>query len=131
MRILVPLLALALLPACTMAPAGGPALAGTAWRITVIDGSAPAAPDKARLTFEAERLGANVGCNGMGGDYRVEGTRLIAGPMIATRMFCEGPVWGQEQAVNTLLSGGPKIVRSGDTLRLESSGHSLEAVRQK
>lgn len=129
MRTLPLLLALAALPACTMAQPGGVQLAGTNWQVTSIDGAAPVAGNKAKLTFESDRLGANVGCNGMGGDYRIEGERLIAGPLIATRMFCEGPVWGQEEAVGALLAGGPKIARRGDSLRLESSGHSLEAVR--
>lgn len=123
------LLALAALPSCTMAQPGAALLAGTKWQVTRIDGAAPVAGDKARLSFESDRLGANVGCNGMGGDYRIEGERLIAGPLIATRMFCEGPVWGQEEAVGALLAGAPKIARRGDSLRLESSGHSLEAVR--
>ena len=130
MRFAFAFLALAAtLPACTMAQGGPLALPGTQWRITRIDGAAPVVPDRARLTFETDRLGANVGCNGMGGEYRLEGERLIAGPLIATRMFCEGPVWGQEEAVGALLAGAPKIARSGDTLRLDSGGHSLEAAR--
>lgn len=130
MRFALSLFALAaLLPSCTMAQGGGLDLPGTEWRVTRIDGATPVVPDRARLTFEADRLGANVGCNGMGGEYRLEGDRLIAGPLIATRMFCEGPVWGQEEAVGALLAGAPRIARSGETLRLESSGHSLEAVR--
>jgi len=120
---------LAMLSACTGVQGGGLDLAGTKWTVTRIDGKAPVAPDKARLTFEGGRIGANVGCNGMGGDYRIDGDRLIAGPLIATRMFCEGPVWGQEEAVGALLAGAPIVARSGETLRLDSSGHSLEAVR--
>jgi heat shock protein HslJ len=131
MKTLALLAAAALLPSCTMAQGDGLALGGTAWTVTRIDGAAPVSPDKAKLTFEADRIGANVGCNGMGGEYRIEGGRLIAGPLMATRMFCEGPVWDQEQAVGALLAGAPKIGRNGDTLRLESSGHSLEAVRAK
>jgi heat shock protein HslJ len=85
-------------------------------------------PAKATMRFERDRLAANVGCNGIGGDYRVEGNRLIAGPLMATRMFCEGPVWQQEEAVNALLSAAPEIVRSGNTLQLTSGGHMLVLV---
>lgn len=119
-----------LLSGCSGVHNNGLALAGTQWQITRIDGKAPVA-DKARITFESDRIGANVGCNGMGGEYRIEGDRLVAGPLIATRMFCEGPVWGQEEAVGALLAGAPRVARSGDTLRLDSSGHSLEAVRAR
>lgn len=111
---------------CATAPSEGVALAGTHWAIMRIDGGAPVAPDKATLRFDEDRLGANVGCNGIGGEYRVEGNRLIAGPLMATRMFCEGPVWQQEEAVNALLSAAPELSRSGDTLRLTSGGHVLD-----
>lgn len=121
--ILVPL---ALLGGCATAPTGGGALAGTKWSIMRIDGAPPVAPDKAMMRFDQERLSASVGCNGIGGDYRVEGGRLIAGPLMATRMFCEGPVWKQEEAANALLSAAPEIQRSGATMRLMSGGHALD-----
>lgn len=120
------LVSVVLLGGCATAPSGGAALAGTRWAIMRIDGAAPVAPDKAMMRFDEDRLGANVGCNGIGGDYRVEGSRLIAGPLMATRMFCEGPVWQQEEAVNALLSAAPELLRSGDTLRLTSGGHVLD-----
>ena len=116
----------ALLAGCATAPSGSAGLAGTNWIITRVDGAAPVAPGRASLKFEDERLSANVGCNGIGGDYRVEGNRLIAGPLMATRMFCEGPVWQQEEAVNALLSAAPEMRRSGSTLRLVSGGHALD-----
>lgn len=121
--ILVPL---ALMGGCATAPTGGAGLAGTKWSIMRIDGAPPVAPDKAMMRFEQDRLSANVGCNGIGGDYRVEGGRLIAGPLMATRMFCEGAVWKQEEAVNALLSAAPEVQRSGATMRLMSGGHALD-----
>ncbi len=78
------------------------------------------------MRFDDARLGASVGCNSIGGDYRIEGNRLVAGPLMATRMFCEGPVWQQEEAVNALLSAAPQLVRSGRTMQLTSGGHTLE-----
>jgi len=112
---------------CTTPAAGGTAgLVGTQWTIASIDGKAPAAPDRARMGFAETRLSASVGCNGIGGEYRVEGDRLIAGPLISTRMFCEGLVGQQEEAVNALLSGAPRFRRNGDRLWIESGGHTLE-----
>ena len=124
-------LTLSVLPAlfvagCAAAPAAGSGLAGTDWTIVKVDGAAPAKPQRASLRFDDERLSANVGCNGIGGDYRVDGSRLVAGPLMATRMFCEGQVWKQEEAVNALLSAAPEIQRSGNAMRLTSGGHSLE-----
>ncbi|MDP3552145.1 MAG: META domain-containing protein [Novosphingobium sp.] len=116
----------ALLSSCAAAPSGTTALSGTRWTIVRIDGAPPVAPEKATMRFDDVRVGANVGCNGIGGDYRVEGGRLLAGPLMATRMYCEGPVWQQEEAVNALLSAAPEMQRSGKTMRLVSGGHALD-----
>ncbi len=116
----------ALLGGCATAPTSSAGLADTQWKIVRIDGAGPVLPDKATMRFDDTRLGANVGCNGIGGDYRVEGERLVAGPLMATRMFCEGPVWQQEEAVNALLSAAPEIQRSGSAMRLVSGGHALD-----
>ncbi|NLR72261.1 META domain-containing protein [Novosphingobium sp. ERN07] len=120
------LAATAMLGGCATAPSGSAGLAGTHWTIMRIDGAVPAVPEKAAMRFDDARLSANVGCNGIGGDYRVEGGRLLAGPLMATRMFCEGPVWQQEEAVNALLSAAPEMQRSGSTMRLVSGGHALD-----
>jgi heat shock protein HslJ len=120
------LIPVALLGSCATAPSKSTALSDTRWTIMRIDGVAPVMPEKAAMQFEQGRLGASVGCNGIGGEYRIEGTRLIAGPLMATRMFCEGAVWQQEEAVNALLSAAPEILRSNKTLRLTSGGHMLE-----
>lgn len=117
------------LAGCATPGGGTTALAGTQWQIVRVDGAASAAPDKARIAFDAERISANVGCNGMGGAYRLEAGRVIAGPLIATQMFCDGPVWQQEQAVSALLAGAPAFERNGSELRLKSAGHAIEARR--
>jgi heat shock protein HslJ len=103
-------------------------MVGTQWQLTAIDGLAPERPQGARLKFEQTRFSASAGCNAIGGDYRLEGGRMIAGSVMATEMFCEGQVMSQEQAVNALLAGAPQIERQGQRLRLASAGHSLEAV---
>lgn len=105
-----------------------PNLAGTTWRFTMIDGAAPVA-EQTSLSFERDRLGANVGCNGMGGDWRLEGDRLIATQLMQTQMYCDGPVWGQERAVSQLISSRPLVRRTGDRLSLRVDGHWAELVR--
>ena len=117
-----------LLASCAAANDGPANLADSSWRFVSIDGAAPVS-GKAKLTFEDGRIGANVGCNGMGGPWRVEGSRLIAGPLAQTEMFCEGPVWGQEKAIGALLAGAPELKVESDRLMLKSSGHSAELER--
>jgi len=119
------------LAGCVAQTASHHGLAESEWRFVAIDGEAAAADD-AKLVFEAERVSANVGCNGMGGNWRVENDRLIAGPIVQTEMFCQGKVWDQEQAVSALLVAAPKVSLESDSLQLESRAHSarLERVSQ-
>jgi heat shock protein HslJ len=121
-------LALALAGCTTAAAGSGSPMAGTQWRLTAIDGLAPERPDGARVAFEQTRFTASAGCNTIGGDYRLEGGRMIAGSVVATTMACAGPIMSQEMAVTALLAGAPQIERQGQRLRLASAGHSLEAV---
>ena len=122
-------LALLSLVACAPAPKAAPnRLVGSEWRFVTIDG-ASAVSNEAKLQFREDSLGANVGCNGMGGSWRIENGRLIAGPLMQTEMYCEGPVWGQEQAVSALLVAAPEISFTDDRLALKSSGHSAQLER--
>ena len=118
------------LPACTSSGDGRSHLADSQWRFVTIDGAAAVSP-KAQLGFEADHLSANVGCNGMGGPWRIENARLIAGPLVQTQMFCEGPVWDQERAVSALLAAAPRFTVEGDRMELASSGHFAELARVK
>jgi heat shock protein HslJ len=103
-------------------------LKGTSWRFVSIDGQA-AVSNEAKLEFRGDGIGANVGCNGMGGDWRIEDDRLIAGPLVQTQMYCQGPVWEQEQATSALLVAAPKLTVEGDRLMLQSNGHKAELTR--
>jgi len=115
--------------ACAMPENGGSDLAGSQWTLEQIDGDAPSSPLHAKLSFERERLAASAGCNSIGGPWRVDGLRLIAGPLVQTEMYCEGPVWKQERALSALLSAGPVITREGNVLTLVSSGHRARLAR--
>ncbi len=112
----------------SMTDGAQPRLAGTAWRFTAIDGAAPVRLDRATMVFTEDRLSANVGCNGMGGTWRLDGDRLVGGPYMSTRMFCEG-VMEQESAVGALLAANPTVVVAGDRMTLTAPGHSAELRR--
>lgn len=128
-RLAHPSLILALaLGACVAPAAGGLSLAGETWRFVSIDGAAPMRTP-ARLAFHADRIGANVGCNGMGGPWRIAEGRLIAGPLVSTQMWCEG-IMEQERAVNALLSSAPEIRVDGSRMTLQAGGHQAHLVRE-
>jgi len=120
--------ALMLLAACAAPGESRSHLAESTWKFTTIDDTAPASAE-AQISFQAGHIGANVGCNGMGGPWRIENGRLIAGPLVQTEMYCEGPVWQQEQAVSALLAAAPLFEVNDDTMVLKSSGHFAELKR--
>jgi heat shock protein HslJ len=113
-----------LLAGCSLSDSGA-GIAGTNWRFTEIDG-APPVSKSAQISFERDSLGASVGCNSMGGEWRVENDRLIAGPLTQTEMYCAEPLWNQEKALNSLLSSAPVIIVEGDRMTLRSHGRSAE-----
>lgn len=129
LRRIVLILAPLLTATCAMPEESGSDLAGSRWTLERIDGETPAVPAKATLTFERGRLAASAGCNAIGGPWRVDGLRLIAGPLVQTEMYCEGPVGEQERALSALLAAGPVITREGGTLTLVSSGHHARLTR--
>jgi heat shock protein HslJ len=113
---------------CAAQAAGSAQLAGSNWRFVTIDGEAPISR-AAKLTFDDGRIGANVGCNAMGGEWRIEDGRLIAGPLMQTRMFCEGKLGEQEQAIGALLVAAPELALDEARLELRSHGHSARLER--
>ncbi|WP_309623015.1 META domain-containing protein [Novosphingobium sp.] len=121
------LFTLPLLAACATAGASPAQLQDTRWAFTSIDGKAPVS-SKASLSIEAERVGANAGCNGMGGDLRLTEDKLVTGPIISTQMYCDG-VMEQERAVAGLLDADPVYALKGDKLVLEGGGHRAELKR--
>lgn len=122
-------IALPLLAACTTVAAAPLPLAGSKWTFVSIDGQKPVS-GKAWLNIDADRIGATVGCNGMGGSVSIEPTRLVTGPFMSTEMYCEG-LMEQESAVSQLLSASPGYVVKGDRLVLTAAGHRAELQRVK
>lgn len=121
---LLPVIALGLVAGC--ADKGASPLAGTQWRVTAIDGEAPALPAVAKVAFERDKVAVSLGCNHIGGAYRVDGKRLIAGPFVTTEKACDQRLGKQEAAVGALLEAAPLLSQQGARLRLDSGGHALD-----
>lgn len=88
-------------------------LDGTSWRVANIDGT------RARfstIAFAEGRLSGRA-CNSFNGTYRVEGDRLIPGPIMSTKMACEGPRNTEEAALLGALRG-PLTIRERDNGRM-------------
>lgn len=123
----IALFALPLLAACATPGQAEPVLIGTKWTFVSIDGKAPVS-DRTSLTIEDGRIGANVGCNGMGSDLKIEGGRLMTNGINSTKMFCS-EIAGQEMAVGALLGASPSYTVDGDRMVLTSPGHRVELKR--
>jgi heat shock protein HslJ len=104
------------------------ALTDSQWRFATIDGAAPVA--EATLDFAGGRLSANTGCNRMAGAWRAENGKLIAGPLAATKMFCEGRMH-QETVLGELLGGSPALLVTGDRMTLRTTAHWAELALKK
>lgn len=115
------------LGACTQAGEGSH-LRNSHWRFVTIDGKQPMS-DAADMRFENGRIGVIVGCNRMGGPWRVSADRLVAGPLNQSETACPAPAWDQEKAVGALLAATPRMVMEQDRMTLQSSGHTAELIR--
>ena len=133
-KLIVGLLALLLLAACA---GGSPATIKGQWEL-VSHGSAssqtPAAPDvDTSIDFSSDgQMNGNVGCNGFGGEYKVDGDTIAFGPVMSTMMFCEGPVGEQEMGTIAVFQESAKFVLAGDTLTITSAdGNSVIVLARK
>lgn len=109
-----------------IAPAG---LAGTAWSIVEIDGR-PVSGQAYHLQFEQDRLSGQAGCNRFSGTFIESEGRIVAGPLMSTRMACPEPAMTHERRVLDLL-GEPVSFEhpDGDSLLLSGPSGSVRLRR--
>ena len=124
----------ALLAACT--GSASTSVVGD-WRLVSYGSPAdlkPAAPDvDTSIVFgEDGKVNGNVGCNGFGGDYTVDGNTITFGQIVSTLMFCEGPVGDQETTTLNVFVESATFVLDGDTLTITSAdGSSVIVLARK
>ncbi len=121
------LLTLPLLTACATMGNTVPDAPARDWTFVTIDGAKPVS-DNTSLTIEAERIGASVGCNGIGGGLKIEPGRLKVGMLISTQMYCDG-LMEQERVVAKLLGASPSYTITGHRMVLRSATHTAELVK--
>ncbi|WP_165357404.1 META domain-containing protein [Sphingosinicella sp. CPCC 101087] len=104
-------------------------LADTSWSIVAIDG-APVSGQAYHLSFTADRISGQAGCNRFSGAYSISDAALRPGPIAATRMACPEPAMQHEQRVLGLLSGPVSIQHpDGDTLVLSGAAGTIRLRR--
>ena len=109
-----------------------PNLAGREFlSVEVSEGGAPkalVAGTRISLRFDQRDLGANAGCNGLGGTYKIELGKLVYEPGGQTLMGCEPPLEAQDGWLFAFLDSDPIIVLTGNELRLTSGAISMRLL---
>ena len=128
-KFVLALLALLILAACSGENTAS--VAGT-WKLVSYGDPAnptPAAPDiDASIEFKDGQVTGNVGCNGFGGKYEVDGNKIAFSEVVSTLMFCEGPAGDQELATLAVLRESATYILNGDTLTITSDDGSAAIV---
>ena len=115
----------AILAGCALGGSiGGPSLDGKAFlSVAVTDGGVArplVAGTRIRLDFRAKDASFHAGCNHMGGDYRLDGGRLVFDAVGGTAMACDADLMAQDQWLGEFLSSNPTLTLAGDELTLAS-----------
>ena len=105
-----------------------------AWKLTAYgpaDAPRPAVEGvDAGLTFNEDgSVTGSSGCNGLGGDYTVEGDQITFGEFVSTLMACDDPIMAQEEAAHKVMSGTATYTVEGDTLTITKDGNVLVLTR--
>ncbi len=78
----------------------------------LVDGS------EINITFLADSMSVNAGCNAMNGGFQIDGDVLTAGPFASTMMACDQPLMDQDTWLSDFLMSLPTITLEGETLTL-------------
>ena len=127
-NILISLLVLLTLTACN---GGSSASIEGQWKLVSYNQTPAVADVETSIEFKDGQVNGNVGCNGFGGSYTVSGDTITFSPMMATLMFCEGPVGEQELGVFGVLQGTTKFVIDGNLLTITTEDGSSSLVLEK
>ncbi len=113
---------LLLLVLCLLSTAcaeGQTPLEGSEWTLVSLNGKAPIQDHPITIQFNGTEVGGSAGCNGYGGQYEVEGTRLQVRGIGSTQMAClPEAVMDQEEEFHRTLQQVNAYRQAGDRLDL-------------
>ncbi len=117
------------LAGCGGAPLAPATLADTNWTIVAIGGAAVSG-ERYHLSFTADQISGQAGCNRFSGGYQHSGETLTVGGLAMTRMACPGPGMAHEQRFSEIVRGPVRIgFPDGDTLVLTGPNGEIRARR--
>jgi heat shock protein HslJ len=117
----------------TQEPSTSASLIG-AWKLTAYGPAGAPTPAvegaAAGLTFNQDgTINGSSGCNGLGGDYTVEGDKITFGEFVSTLMACDDPIMKQEEAAHKVMTGTATYKIEGDTLTITNNDMVLVLTR--
>jgi len=96
---------------------------GTTWKLVSFGLTRMAVPKGASIRFEAGQYSGHGGCNGVGGDYTLEGEKIKLSAGFSTMMAC--PELDLEHKYMKALNEVDSYKIKGDLLDLEGNGRLL------
>ena len=128
-NLIIVLLAVFALAACG---GGSSASVQGVWKLASYNQNPAVADVETSIEFASDgKMNGNVGCNGFGGDYSVDGDTITFGPVMSTMMFCEN-VADQEATTLATLQEKTNFILDGNTLTITSAdGNSTIVLERK
>lgn len=106
-----------------------PPLDRTRWAVVAINNRPTPRQGEFSMEFDAGRLSAKFGCNGIGAGYTQTGATLDAGAIIATEMACPDMSW--ERQGSAVIDQVMQVnVLAPNRITLTSSAGSIELMRR-
>lgn len=100
-------------------------LAGQSFTSASVTGYELVADSEIALTFTADSISAQAGCNTQNGGYAITDGALEIGAMVSTMMACEDALMAQDTWLSEFLTSGPKIALEGESLTLTGSDATI------
>ena len=121
------MLVILVLTAC----AGGssPSIEGQ-WKLVSYDQTAAVPDVETSIEFKDGQMSGNVGCNGFGGEYTMDGKTITFGPVMSTMMFCEA-VADQESSTLAVMQNEATFILNEDRLTITSADGSAFIILER
>jgi heat shock protein HslJ len=101
-------------------------LLGKSYLLESSEGFKPVGDSGVRLTFTQDgAFGLRAGCNGMSGEFSVEGGRLLAKNLSATTIGCDVVLHQQDEWLAAFMESRPELTLDGDRLTLQNEEATL------
>ena len=80
------------------------------------------------MSFAADSVSANAGCNTLSGPASVEDSELVVRELASTRQACEEELEAQDQWLTSFLAARPRFERVDDDLYLSRDDTVIHLV---